>query len=221
MITIEDCKAFCDAPSNQVEEFARRESLPMVHACARAHELTAHNSPTTPKESAMMSMQARDMFPPRQGKTYPLRSYPTNSPRAMARLAVLALLADGQLDECELKTLERRGAFATLGISRQDFVEVLYDFCADVARLSENSRGYRLSPPLLKALFAEVDDRAAKERLLKLIASIISSDGHFSDGEEKLFLGALHAWGGSLRKERPQGGFALRRRTMTMEHVAG
>ena len=175
MITIEDCKAFCDAPASHVEELACRECLPLVQAFARAHEMTRRNSRPVRKETAMMTMQARDMFPPRSGKTYPLRPYPANSPRAMARLVVLALLADGQLDERELAALERRGAFAALGISREDFVQVLYDFCADVARLSE----------------------------------------------QKLFLGALHAWGGSLRRGRPRDGFALRRHSLPPEAFYG
>ena len=38
MITIEDCKAFCDAPASQVEELACRECLPLVQAFARALE---------------------------------------------------------------------------------------------------------------------------------------------------------------------------------------
>lgn len=165
----------------------------------------------------MMTMQTRELFPPRSGKTYPLRSYPANSPRAMARLVVLALLADGQLDERELATLERRGAFAALGISREDFVQVLYDFCTDVARLSESAGGYRLSPVLLSALLSEVDDPRAKERVMSLIVGVVSSDGHFTDGEEKLFLGALHAWGGSLRKGRRREGFAYRRHALPPE----
>ena len=169
----------------------------------------------------MMTMQARDMFPPRSGKTYPLRPYPANSPRAMARLVVLALLADGQLDERELAALERRGAFAALGISREDFVQVLYDFCADVARLSESAGGYRLSPALLSALFEEVSDPRAKERVMNLIVAVVSSDGRYTEGEQKLFLGALHAWGGSLRRARPRDGFALRRHSLPPEAFYG
>ena len=113
----------------------------------------------------------------------------------MARLVVLALLADGQLDESELEVLNRRGAFAALGISREDFVRVLYDFCADAARLSEGFGGYRLSPALLAGLFAEVDDPRARERVLGLIVAVVSSDGRFTDGEEKLFRSAMEAWG--------------------------
>lgn len=165
----------------------------------------------------MMTMQAHETFPPRSGKAHPLRAYPANSPRAMARLVVLALLADGQLDEREMDTLNRRGAFAALGISREDFVQVLYDFCADVARLSETAGGYRLSSSLLAGLFAEVDDPQAKERILNLIVAVISSDGRFTDGEQKLFLGALHAWGRSLRKGMRREGFAHRRHALPPE----
>jgi tellurite resistance protein len=221
LITIEDCKAFCDAPASHVEELACRECLPLVQAFARAHEMTRRNSRPVRKETAMMTMQARDMFPPRSGKTYPLRPYPANSPRAMARLVVLALLADGQLDERELAALERRGAFAALGISREDFVQVLYDFCADVARLSESAGGYRLSPALLSALFEEVSDPRAKERVMNLIVAVVSSDGRYTEGEQKLFLGALHAWGGSLRRGRPRDGFALRRHSLPPEAFYG
>lgn len=142
----------------------------------------------------MMTMQAHEMFPPRTGRTHPLRAYPTNSPRAMARLVVLA-------------------------ISREDFVQVLYDFCADVARLSETAGGYRLSPALLSALFAEVDDPRAKERVLNLIIAVVSSDGRIADGEEKLFLSALDMWGVGVPRLRS--GFAHRRHSLPPEAVYG
>ena len=148
----------------------------------------------------MMTVQARETFPPRRGAAFPLRAYPANSPRAMARLVVLALLADGRLDDRELETLNRRGAFAALGIGREDFVQVLHDFCADAARLSEGARGYRLPRPLVSALLAEVTDPQAKARVLRLIVAVVSSDGRLTEGEETLFLSALDAWGvGAVR----------------------
>jgi uncharacterized tellurite resistance protein B-like protein len=167
----------------------------------------------------MMTMQAREMLPPYNGKAHPLRAYPANSPRAMARLVVLALLADGQLDERELNVLDRRGAYATLGISREDFVQVLYDFCADVARLSATAGGYHLSPALLSALFSEVDDPAAKERVLNLVVAVVSSDGRFTDGEEKLFLNAVEAWGVGGRRLKV--GYAHRRHGLPPEAFYG
>lgn len=195
MITIDDCQAFCDAPPRLVDELAGREHLPLVQAFALAHirarQISSHPQPEV---STMMTMQARQSFPPHTGKAHPLRSYPANSPRAMARLVVLALLADGELDERELAVLDRRGAFAAIGISREDFVQVLHEFCADLARLSERTGVYRLPPALLAALFAEVSAPQARERLLNLIVAVVGSDGRFSEGERTLFLNALEAW---------------------------
>lgn len=143
----------------------------------------------------MMSMQARETFRPFVGTHHPLRAYPTNSPRAKARLVVLALLADGGLNKREMAALDRRGAFAALGISREDFVQVLYDFCSDVAgQLPVGSGGYRLTPKTLGGLFGEVADREAREQLLQLIFSVISSDGRLSDAEEGLFWSAIDHW---------------------------
>lgn len=39
MITIEDCKAFCDAPSSHAEELSCHECVTMVEAYARAHDM--------------------------------------------------------------------------------------------------------------------------------------------------------------------------------------
>jgi hypothetical protein len=143
----------------------------------------------------MMIIQARESLRPAFGRHHPLRAYAVDSPRAKARLVVLALLADGHLDKREFDALERRGVFATLGIAREDFVEVMYDFCADVAgQLSAGADGYRLTPEMLAGLLDEVSDRKAREELLQLIFAVISSDGRLSDAEESLFFSAIEAW---------------------------
>lgn len=143
----------------------------------------------------MMSMQARESFRPVIGTHHPLRAYAVNSPRAKARLVVLALLADGRLDDREMMALDRRGVFADLGIAREDFVQVLYDFCADVAgQLPVGAGGYNLTPKTLDGLFGEVNDREARQKLLQHIVAVISSDGHLSDTEESLFRSAIDHW---------------------------
>lgn len=142
----------------------------------------------------MMTMQARESFVPRFGIAHPLRAYPANSPRAMARLIILALLADGRLDKREFDSLEQRGVYETLGMSREDFVAVLFDFCSDAARLPHGNGCYTLSPATLEGLFAEVDSPTARKRLMRHIFEIISSDGVLADGEEQLFWNAVDAW---------------------------
>ena len=135
----------------------------------------------------MMTLQARESFSPINYPGRPLRAYPTDSPRAKARLVVLALLADGRMDAAELDGLAKNRAFAELGVTREDFFEVLYDFCADATGLPDGRGNYLLSPALLEALFAEVGSVAERQKLVRLIFDVIRSDGHLADGEARLF----------------------------------
>lgn len=76
----------------------------------------------------MMSMQARESFRPVIGAHHPLRAYAINSPRAKARLVVLALLADGRLDDREMAALDKRG-----GVCRPEHYP--REFCPGAVRL--------------------------------------------------------------------------------------
>jgi uncharacterized tellurite resistance protein B-like protein len=142
----------------------------------------------------MMTMQARELLPAFRQPGNPLRSYPTDSPRAKARLVAMALLADGRLDAAELDALAARGIFKELGLTRDDFFQVLYDFCADVAELPSGRGQHLLTPAIQESLLAEVDNVEERQRLLGLIFDVIRSDGHLADGEARLFWNALDAW---------------------------
>jgi len=143
----------------------------------------------------MMRLQARESLPPVFGFRHPLRAYATNSPRAQARLVVLALLADGQLDEREIDALDRRGILADLGIARSAFVEVLADFCSDVAgQLPVSGGGYQITAKVLGGMLDEVSDRTVREKLLRHMLALIQSDGHLSDAENKLMCSTIEYW---------------------------
>ena len=142
----------------------------------------------------MMTMQARESFRPIKHSGHPLRAYPVGSPRAKARLIVMAMLADGRLDAAELDGLARYRAFAELGISRDDFFQVLHDFCADAAGLPEGSGNYMISPALLDAVFGEISSTEEQQKLVRLIFDVIRSDGHLAEGEASLFWKALDIW---------------------------
>jgi len=147
----------------------------------------------------MMSIQARERIPGGFRSRHGLRAYPVDSPRAKARLLVLAMIADGKLDGAELETLVTRGAFAELGISRDDFLAVLYDFGADLAGLPNSGFDVAISPRIVRSLLAEVRDDAQKLAMLRLIFDVIRSDGKLAPAEAHFFWNALDAW--SLRVE--------------------
>jgi len=145
----------------------------------------------------MMAMQAGESFSPINYPGRSLRAYPVDSPSAKARLIVLAMLADGRVDVSELDSLAKYRAFTELGLSRDDFFQVLYDFCADAAGLPEGSGNYLMSPALLETLFAEISSTGERQKLARLIFDVIRSDGHLAEGEARLFWKALDTW--SLR----------------------
>jgi hypothetical protein len=142
----------------------------------------------------MMTIQARESLSPINHPDRPLRAYPVDSPRAKARLIVLALFADGRVDAAELDCLAKHRAFAELGLSRDDFFQVLYDFCADASGLPEGSGNYLMSPALLDTLFAEVGSVGERQKLVRLIFDVIRSDGHLAESEAHLFWRALDTW---------------------------
>lgn len=142
----------------------------------------------------MMTLQARQSLSPINYPGRPLRVYPVDSPRAKARLIVLALLADGRVDAAELDGLTKYRAFDELGITRDDFFQVLYDFCADAAGLPKGSGNYLMSPALLDTLFSEVGGSGERHKMMRLIFDVIRSDGHLDDGEARLFWQALDSW---------------------------
>ena len=147
----------------------------------------------------MMSIQARERFP-RHSRVAPgLRPYPVDSARAKARLLVLAMIADGRIDGAELDGLMKRGAFAEVGITRNDFLEVLYEFGADLAGLPSNGFDVVVSPSLVRSLLAEIAEDSQKIAMLRLIFDVIRSDGELAPAEARLFWNALDAW--SLRVE--------------------
>jgi len=149
-----------------------------------------------------------------------LREYPSNSPQAKARLIALALLADGRLDDQELDDLSRRSAFAKLGLTREEFFQVLYDFCADVSTTPNREENYLITPEILTGLFAEITEPAEQKALLGLIFDVIRSDGRLARGEARLFWNAIDAWrlapatnasnlrGKKLRRRQPALAFA-------------
>ena len=146
--------------------------------------------------------------------TLPLRDYTSDSPQARARLVVLAMLADGRLDDAELDSLDRNGTLAALGIDRDAFFTVLYDFCADVEGLPRGDGDYLLAPSVLHKMLAEVSRSDDRETLLRLIFDVIRSDGRLARGEAALFWQAVDTW--SIRAAETRAALNRRRRSIAM-----
>ena len=76
-----------------------------------------------------------------------MRSYPTNSPQAAARIVALTLLADGHVDGIEMDALDLSGKISA--------IDVLY-----VSRTEGDARGWDVSEPPVLPLFSFDADEA-------------------------------------------------------------
>ena len=54
-----------------------------------------------------------------------MRTYPSNSPQAAARIVALTVLADGDISKTELELLDRLAVHEQLGLDRDELHDVL------------------------------------------------------------------------------------------------
>jgi uncharacterized tellurite resistance protein B-like protein len=125
-----------------------------------------------------------------------MRHYPSDSPQAMARLLVLALLADGLIDTSELDLLDDEQTIASLGLDSAGFDEVFYGFCADMLRTGQRMTSDRLDldEDTIDRMLDEVRDPLMQKKTLRAMMDIVHADRHLSGGEAALIARALKRW---------------------------
>lgn len=125
-----------------------------------------------------------------------MRTYPTDSPQAAARLLALTLIADGQLQASETAALLRFRAHDRLGLSAEAFHDVIHGACEDLLA-DASARGddrCQLDPETLERLFDEIQQPALRRKVLRLIMRSIDADGRLHEGEMRLLLAAIDHW---------------------------
>ena len=125
-----------------------------------------------------------------------MRSYPIDSPEAATRLLAMALLADGHCSITELKTLDRLGAPARLGLGPESFKAVIDHFCEDLvlANHGEWLGSAAIDSATRRDLFAEVQSPALGAEVRALCEAVMRCDGHLADGELALLEALAQAW---------------------------
>jgi len=126
-----------------------------------------------------------------------MRTYPTNSPQAAARIVALTLVADGHVSPAELAVLERVDAYRQLGITRPQMQAALQDFCEDLlaAHQSTWADACHIEPRTIAQLMAEIDDPALRMSVLRMCVAVAEADDHVADGESIVLVSAVENWG--------------------------
>ncbi|MDD3353973.1 hypothetical protein [Zoogloea sp.] len=129
-----------------------------------------------------------------------MRSYPINSPDALARLVAMAILADGHLDNREVDWIRHNDTLALLGVDQDTLTQVLLDCCRDVINEAEQERVFLLEEARLSRLAGDLTDRSLQKVALSVMLIVAKSDGDVSDGEQSLLRFLMSRWGFTLEE---------------------
>ncbi|HQR53500.1 MAG TPA: hypothetical protein PLZ79_09545 [Burkholderiales bacterium] len=126
-----------------------------------------------------------------------MRSYPQNSPEAMARIIALVLLADAELDDSEVEMLDRLGVYERIGATRKTFIRVVREYFDDL--LDGSGERVRLvDSQRIDAALDAVDDLQKRRDLAGMLFDLIGTDGTVNDAELATLRHVLARWGLSL-----------------------
>lgn len=125
-----------------------------------------------------------------------MRTYPTNSPEAAARIIALAMLADGHLCKTEMDMLERVGAHSQLGLSPKQLHAVMHTLCEDLLATSHGDwqSACRVCPDTIAALMSEITDADLRAKVLRLCAVVIAADEQVTENESRVLAAAVEQW---------------------------
>ncbi len=125
-----------------------------------------------------------------------MRSYPTDSPEAAARLLAMALMADGHYSASEIKALDRMEIPSRLGITPEAMKAVIDGFCEDLmlAFHGEWLGSSQIDEATRQQLFGEIRNPALGAEVRQMCEAVMQSDGHLADGETELLDALARTW---------------------------
>ena len=134
-----------------------------------------------------------------------MRNYPVDSKESLARVLVLALLADGAIDPSEIKLLEHPEIIARMGFDHACLTKVTQEFCEDMATFAVHGKSGQLGldAATIDHLLGDVRNPASQSNLLRALLDIVYADGHLTGGEAAVIAQAMKWWGLDLCTDHP------------------
>lgn len=124
-----------------------------------------------------------------------MKTYPHNSPKAMARILAMVMVADGHMDERELDLLEQLKLYDILAINRRDFIEVLHDYCEELAESADtDGKVHPVDRVRIDALLDTVEEPKKRLLLCAMVLDMSKADAEFSEIEMAILTHMLDRW---------------------------
>jgi len=125
-----------------------------------------------------------------------MRTYPSNSPEAAARIVALVLISDGHVRRSEVEALNQLDGARDLGLEPDNMPGIVQTLREDLLMEGFDGRSIltHLGDALMASLMAEVDDTRLQGQVLRIAASVLHADTHLSDGETEMFDAICRHW---------------------------
>ena len=123
------------------------------------------------------------------------RRYSRNSPHAAARIVALALISNGMVTSAELAVLEAMRAHEQLGLTRQQWHDVVDELCADLLQAATPCTDCHVGSGTIERLLEDVSEVALQRLVLRLCTAVINADRQIDEGESIVLRAAIDSWG--------------------------
>jgi len=128
-----------------------------------------------------------------------MKRYPKNSPEAVARIVAMMMIADSRLDDRELGIMDELRIYDIIGISRNQFSQVMQEYCSDLMSVGEKDGRIRLvDEDRINEIVDLVDDHDTRVRACSMMLNIAKADGKLHATELAVFKHILDRWGFTL-----------------------
>ncbi len=125
-----------------------------------------------------------------------MRTYPANSPEAIARILAMVMITDGNMDARELDALEKLHTYDLIGIERRRFAQILSEYCDDISDEADEDDGSikLIDKARVDTLLDGITDQGKRILTCAITVDLCKSDGEISDPEMTLLRYMMQKW---------------------------
>ncbi len=115
---------------------------------------------------------------------------------AMAHVLAMVMATPAELDSREVRMLEDLDAFRRIGLTKPAFLRIVQEYRDGACRgLSGHDTVQWRDMAVIDSILDEIQDAAQRLLLCRLAGCLITTDGHITDLERRIYDRMLTRWG--------------------------
>jgi len=125
-----------------------------------------------------------------------MKTHPTDSPEALARILALSIIVDGHVNPAELRALHGAPFLEQAGVDADIFDRAVHELCGDLLRGAARRPGglVEVDAATLDRLLDEIGDPLLQVCMLRTMQRIVQADGLLDERESLLIKRAARRW---------------------------